>query len=62
MSRCKGRIIRTYTVHTSNEVSMIPEWDGCSPNAIIRRLKAVNKEEVKSPGLREFWYVLFHCF
>jgi hypothetical protein len=45
----------TNTPLSNNEVFLIPEWDGCSPTAIIRCLKAIDKEELKSLGLREFY-------
>jgi len=45
----------TNTPLSTNEVFLIPEWDGCSPTAIIRCLKAIDKEELKSLGLREFY-------
>jgi len=45
----------TNTPLSTNEVFLIPEWDGCSSTAIIRCLKAIDKEQLKSLGLREFY-------
>jgi hypothetical protein len=33
----------------------IPEWDGCNPNFILKRLKAIPKIELQSRGKREFY-------
>jgi hypothetical protein len=33
----------------------IPEWDGCNPNFILKRLKAIPKIELQSIGKREFF-------
>ena len=33
----------------------IPEWDGCNPNFILKRLKAIPKIELQSIGRREFY-------
>ncbi len=33
----------------------IPEWDGCKPDAVMKRLKSITKEELTSIGRREFY-------
>jgi hypothetical protein len=35
--------------------AIIPEWDGCSPDLIIKAMKALDKEELQCLGQREFY-------
>ena len=45
----------TNTLHQSQHSSLIPEWDGCLPDVIIKRLKALDKEELQPLGIKEFY-------
>ena len=33
----------------------IPEWDGCNPDFIMKRMKAIPRLELQSWGKREFY-------
>ncbi len=35
--------------------AIIPEWDGCSPDLIIKAMKVLDKEELQCLGQREFY-------
>jgi hypothetical protein len=35
--------------------SIIPEWDGSSPDTVVKCLKALNKDQLKELGIREFY-------
>jgi hypothetical protein len=40
---------------SQNPSSLIPEWDGCTPDAILKQLKALQKDELAGFGMREFY-------
>jgi hypothetical protein len=46
---------RTPSPNGSSEPCNIPEWDGCTQAAIIKRLKAIDKDQLKDLGIREFF-------
>jgi len=46
---------RTPSPNGSLEPCNIPEWDGCTQDAIIKRLKAINPDQLKDLGIREFF-------
>jgi hypothetical protein len=35
--------------------AIIPEWDGCFPDLIIKAMKALDKEDLQCLGKREFY-------
>ncbi len=41
--------------NNSNAQSIILEWDGSNPDAIVKRLKAFDKDQLKNLGIREFY-------
>lgn len=45
----------TQLTDLSPQQSIIPEWDGCTQDAIIKRLKALDKEQLQSFSIREFY-------
>jgi len=43
------------TVAQSQFLAVIPEWDGCSPDQIMKRLKLLEEEELQKLGIWEFY-------
>ncbi len=45
----------TQSTHDSPQQCIIPEWDGCTQDAIIKRLKQLDEEQLQSLSIREFY-------
>jgi len=41
--------------NTPNTQSIIPEWDGCNPDSVVKSLKVLDKDQLKELGIREFY-------
>jgi hypothetical protein len=46
---------RTPSPNGSSEPCKISEWDGCTQDAIIKHLKAIDPDQLKDLGIREFF-------
>jgi hypothetical protein len=42
-------------IPNTQETYDVPEWNGCNPDFILRRLKAIPREELEAIGKREFY-------
>jgi hypothetical protein len=50
-----ANITNGQSTHASPQQCIIPEWDGCTQDAIIKRLKQLDKEQLQSLSIREFY-------
>jgi hypothetical protein len=41
--------------NTPNTQSIIPEWDGCNPDSVVKSMKALDKDQLKELGIRELY-------
>lgn len=49
----------TPSPNASSESGAIPEWAGCTQDAIMKRMKAIDKDQLKDLGLKEFYKSYF---
>jgi hypothetical protein len=49
-------VLRNITnIPNTQELYDVPEWKGCNPDFILRRLKAISREELEAFGKRKFY-------